>query len=123
MKNWFFFCGSCFVLDSLSNDDVNDCIPGMEVVVLRNSCAYSCVVSSWSLKDDANHILTLPDNTIIPSGSFMRVLNGKGDNDIVNKVFFIGNSPIGSCSSVWNDDHDSLFFRDDVGGLVLFHRY
>lgn len=112
-------CGSCIVLESLDNGaGKDDCQAGSESVVFKNKCEINCELKGWSIKDDATHIFIFP-NFVLPKDKKIIIYNGKGKN--TESEMYFQNS--GECTSLWNDDHDSLFFRDEQGGIVIFERY
>jgi endonuclease YncB( thermonuclease family) len=88
------FCKDCIILVELNNID-----PG-EYIILKNNCNYTCNLNNWTIKDDANHLKKL-DFTLKEKEKITINYNG----------------------SIWNDDKDSLYLRDEKELLVLFYRY
>lgn len=88
-------CSSCIFLVKLNEID-----PG-EYVILGNNCSFSCNLQGWTVNDDSSsHEKKL--NFVIQANSQYRIdYNG----------------------SIWNDAGDSLYLRDELGGLVIFYRY
>ncbi len=70
-----------------------------EYFVIRNICDFKCNLSSWSVKDDANHIFKLKDIDILEVQSYSSEID------------------------VWNNDNDRFFMRDSEGKLVIFYEY
>lgn len=115
-------CSSCFIISDFENGaGLDDCSAGVEFLQLSNICDYSCNINDWLLKDDtSSHIHTF-SNISVKSRDSITIFSGEGKDDYSKNEFFFGNK--GSCSSVWNDDGDSIFLRDENGGLVIFYRY
>lgn len=91
-------CAYCIILVSLDKGG-QEGHEDDERVIFNNICSFSCNLEGWTMKDDANHIYKF-DETIE-----------------ANKILEIKQK------SVWNDERDSLFLRDNNGGLVVFYRY
>jgi hypothetical protein len=70
----------------------------------------------YTLKDEANHIYTFGDFKVNPGADF-RLYTGQGQ-DTAQKLYwgFSG-------ESVWNNDSDTAFLRDDQGALVDVFTY
>ena len=87
-------CKSCIKLKELNNID-----PG-EYVILKNECDFSCNLTNWEIKDDANHLKKL--NFSLSSKEEIKITYSQ---------------------TTWNDDKDTFYLRDEQGYLVLFYRY
>lgn len=88
-------CASCIVLIKLNEID-----PG-EYLILGNKCGFSCNLAGWRIDDDSSSHTRKLDFSILAGGNKRLDYNG----------------------SVWNDDGDSFYLRDDSGKLVVFYRY
>ncbi len=67
-----------------------------EFFILKNICDFDCVINNWVVKDDANHFFKLND------------LDSHDEERYDSK------------GSIWNNDGDRFFMRDDKGKLVWF---
>ncbi len=117
-------CGRCIIISELDkggSDD--DCKSGSEFVKIKNSCNLDCDISGWLIKDSATHIYIFKNKTNILFNEELILYNGKGKDNPEDNLLFFNNKPIGSCYSLWNDDGDNVFLRDDKGLLVDFYRY
>ncbi|MEK6918608.1 MAG: thermonuclease family protein [Nanoarchaeota archaeon] len=119
-------CSSCFIIGEINSGiggkGEEDCKAGGELLKFYNNCSFSCDISSWFVKDSATHKFAFP-KVVVEEKETVTLFNGKGENDLEKKVFYFNNKPIGSCYSLWNDDGDSIFLRDEKGLLVDFRRY
>lgn len=88
-------CSLCISLVKLNEVD-----PG-EYAILKNTCSYECNLNKWTIKDNtASHLYTL---------------NFSLQENEIKQIDFKG--------SIWNDNGDSFFLRDEKELLVLFYRY
>ena len=85
------------------------------VVVLHNSCGFSCDLTGWKIKDEGRKNFVF-SSFILNSGSDIkiRVRNGTDTNDT---LFWKGET------YVWTKTGDSLFLRDKEEKLVLWTSY
>ncbi|MBS3074051.1 thermonuclease family protein [Candidatus Pacearchaeota archaeon] len=112
-------CSQCIALDELYNGaNENDCKAGVEFVRLKNICSIKCDINRWLIKDSATHIYKFINISINPQSS-ITLYGGRG-NDSSSYLFWNNKD---SCASIWNDDGDNLFLRDDKGLLVYHYRY
>jgi len=88
-------CAACIILIKLSEVD-----PG-EYIILGNKCKINCSLIGWTIDDD--------------SYSHTRKLNNYIEAEQSARIDYNG--------SIWNDDGDSLYLRDERGFLALFYRY
>lgn len=104
-----------FHYDAQDNDcsNLND-----EYVTFTNLCD-NIVMTSWFIKDEANHFYIFPDVGIYSGGEFT-LYTGQGQN-IETSLYWNNKAP--GCSAVWNNDRDSLYMWDENGKLVLVHKY
>ncbi len=84
-------CAGCIELKKLE--------PREEYAVLCNKCNFTCNLSKWIIKDDANH------------------------KTILNFSLNFGEEKIIYFEKIWNNDKDSFYLRDKKEKLVLFYRY
>jgi endonuclease YncB( thermonuclease family) len=91
-------CGSCIKLSELNAEN--------EYFIIRNSCDFSCNLSGWVVKDDANHFFYLEDLNIFESRTY------NSNTDEIKKT-----------KDVWNNAGDRFFMRDSKGDLVIFYEY
>jgi micrococcal nuclease len=83
-------CATCIRLAELNHEE--------EFFILQNTCTFSCNLSGWRVKDDANHFFNL-----LPLAS-------KASDKYTSK-------------NIWNNEEDRFFMRDAEGKLVLFYAY
>ncbi len=88
---------------------------GEEYVKLHNNCSYSIRMDKWEVKDEGTHIYVFKSFVFNPNSSFI-LFTGSG-KDTVDKLYW------NSKTSIWNNDGDILFLRDDKGNLVLSYSY
>jgi micrococcal nuclease len=67
-----------------------------EFFTIKNNCNFDCNLTSWYVKDDANHFFYLKDL-----------------NSNESKTYY-------SKTEIWNNDKDRFFLRDSYGDLVIF---
>ncbi len=116
-------CASCISLKEIENgEDKDDCSAGNEWIILLNSCSQACILNGWTIKDDASHIYAMKE-IALQENQEITLYSGQGrDVQEQNKIIlFFQNKD--KCASVWNDDTDSFFLRDDQGKLVLYEHY
>ncbi len=115
-------CSLCLVLSGIETGGEDDCQPGKESVTLENQCPFSCNLDQWTLKDAASHRYTFQE-VIVREDQRLKVYNGQGkDQKTVEEIIlFFQNKD--KCASIWNDDQDALFLRDEKGKLVLYDHY
>jgi|GEM_PF-1234503 len=103
---------SYFHYDASGDDryNLND-----EYVTFKNKCNVSFDMTSWKIKDEANHTYTFPTFTFNPLASFT-LYTGSG-TDTSDKLYWNSDSPI------WNNDHDTLYLYDDTNKLILSYSY
>jgi micrococcal nuclease len=103
---------SYFHYDAYGDDryNLND-----EYVTFKNKCNVSFDMTSWKIKDEANHTYTFPPFTFNPLASFT-LYTGLG-TDTSDKLYWNSGSPI------WNNDHDTLFLYNTTGHLILKYSY
>lgn len=89
-------CAKCINLVQLNKID-----PG-EFIILNNSCNFNCNLNSWRIDDDSSSHTKILDFSINPESEY--------------KISY-GNQ------SVWNDNGDTMYLRDNQGLLVIFYRY
>lgn len=88
---------------------------GEEYVKFRNNCGYTIKMDGWEIKDEATHIYVFKVFVLNPNSNFT-LFTGFGSNT-VNKLYW------NSKTTIWNNDGDTLFLRDDKGNLVLSYSY
>jgi endonuclease YncB( thermonuclease family) len=114
-------CVGCLILEDLENGfGKEDCKPRKEYVVIKNNCDFSCNLTSWVIYDDSNRRFVFPD-FILEKDSETKVYNGIGEEGI--GYFFHNNKPSFGCYSLWGDEKDTFYLRDDKENLVIFYRY
>jgi micrococcal nuclease len=90
--------------------------PNGEWIEITNQGNQVVQLQGYTLKDEANHIYTFGDFAVQPGDSF-RLYTGTGQ-DVADELYwgFSG-------ESVWNNDTDTAFLRDEQGALVDVYTY
>jgi micrococcal nuclease len=84
-------CANCIQLQELNSEE--------EFFIIQNICNHLCPLTSWTVKDNANHITKLQSLKPLHQQTY----NSKG--------------------KIWNNDGDRFFMRDNQGSLVIFYEY
>jgi len=102
------------------NAEGNDCYNlNDEYVTFKNTCTQSIDMTSWTVKDEANHIYTFPDFNLA-GGTTVMLYTGNGI-DTTAELYW--NSSGHQCNAIWNNDGDTLYLRDVTGNLVISYSY
>ena len=96
---------NCFVLKSFSYKTP-------EYVTIQNKCNFPINITRWYIKDEDRHFFYFNRYIIGPNESVTVYTNNKTAEFSFNSKY-----------NIWNDDGDSIFFRDNKGRLVLFFSY
>ncbi|MBI2547653.1 MAG: thermonuclease family protein [Candidatus Aenigmarchaeota archaeon] len=100
--------GSCITLAELH-------YTGTEYAVFHNSCGYPIKMDKWEVKDEGTHIYVFGSFTLNTNSSVtLFIASGK---DTSEKLYW------NSKTTIWNNNGDTLFLRDDNGNLVLSYNY
>lgn len=103
------------------NAEGNDCNNlNDEYVVLKNSCAYSCNLTGWTIKDESSRNLYVFPNFILKGQALVTLYTGCGIN--TNTKLYWCNSG-SQCNAVWNNYGDTLYLRNSNGELILSYSY
>jgi hypothetical protein len=81
-----------------------------EFVSLHNACTTSRVMTSWKLKDAANHTFVFGAYTI-RGGQYVRIHTGKGGPTATDRYW-------GQSWYIWNNDKDTASLYDNHGNLL-----
>ncbi len=87
---------------------------GEEFVTFQNNCDYSIDLDGWKVKDEATHIYTFK-KFVLNADSTFTLHTGSG-KDTDTELYW-------NSGYVWNNAGDTLFLRDNNGGLVLTYPY
>jgi len=87
----------------------------IEKVTFRNNGTASIDMTGWTVKDEGTHIYEF-DDFVLASGQSVSLRSGEGTDGQTNVYWH-------DDSSVWNNDGDVCFLRDDNGLLVDGWRY
>ena len=99
----------------------NDCYNlNDEYVAFKNSCPYSCELTSWTVKDDSSRKPYVFPDFVLERGTKVKLYTGCGTN-IETELFWCSSGY--GCNAVWNNDGDTLYLRNSDGELVLSHHY
>ena len=101
-------CGSCIELVEWSEKE--------QRVVLKNNCGFNCDLGGWNIKDEGRKKFSFGGGVILGSEKSVEIVVGAGENSN-DKLFWWGEK------YVWTKSGDSMFLRDENGGLVLFESY
>lgn len=86
-----------------------------EYPVLKNLDESNIDMTGWTVSDEAHQRYLVP-HFVLPAKATVTLRTGLGKNDSTNLYW-------GSRNSIWNDNGDTIFSRDDQGRLVLSHVY
>jgi len=102
------------------NAEGNDCYNlNDEYVTFKNTCPQSIDMTSWAVKDEANHIYTFPDFNLAGDAT-VTLYTGAGI-DTTAELYW--DSSGHTCNAIWNNDGDTLYLRDISGSLVISYSY
>lgn len=90
--------------------------PNGEWIEITNQGSKPVQMKGYTLKDEANHIYTFGNFKIAPGATF-RLYSGRGQDNPTELYWGL----VGE--SVWNNDSDTAFLRDDQGALVDVFAY
>jgi micrococcal nuclease len=90
--------------------------PNGEWIEITNQGSKPVQMKGYNLKDEANHIYTFGNFKVAPGATF-RLYSGQGQNGPTELYWGL----VGE--SVWNNDADTAFLRDDQGALVDVFSY
>ena len=83
--------------------------------IFYNKCSFNCELTGWNIKDEGRKNFFFPKFNL-KSREQVKIDVGEGvDNN--NEFFWKG------YSYVWTKSGDTLFLRDEKGGLVLWRSY
>ena len=100
-------CASCIKLTKFDYQN--------EIIILKNTCSFDCELTDYTIKDEGRKKFTFPEFNL-ESLEDLEILVGEGE-DNEDTLFWTGET------YVWTRTGDSLFLRDDEGGLVLWDGY
>ena len=86
-----------------------------EIMILENTCSFDCELTGWIIKDEGRKKFIFPE-FVLEGLENIEILVDEGKNN-ENTLYWTGET------YVWTDSGDSLFLRDDEGGLVLWESY
>ena len=100
-------CAKCIELNKL---DYNS-----QEVVFYNKCGFSCNLNGWEIRDEGRKNYFF-ENFWLEAGKEVKIIVGEG-NDMEGILYWTGET------YVWTRTGDTLFLRDEEGGLVLYNNY
>jgi hypothetical protein len=83
-----------------------------EYVLLRNNGNGTADVGSWSLEDEAGHVITIPSGYVIQPGGELRIYSGPGDNTATSYYEGLG-------QAIWNNSGGDTATLRDAGGQTV----
>lgn len=86
-----------------------------EYVRIENQGGRAQTMTSWTLRDVANHIFTFPSFTLAAGGT-VRVWTKSGTNTTTDLYW-------GSGAAIWNNTGDTAYLRDGSGALISEYTY
>ncbi len=99
--------------DAAGNDNEN---LDDEYVTFRNAGTEPLDISGWTVADDAGHVYTFPDGTVVDPGAEVTLRTGSGTD--TGTTYYWGES-----GAVWNNDGDVVTVRNASGSTVLRASY
>jgi len=97
--------------DGPDGDNLND-----EYVVFENRGNRTIDLSGYTVRDDANHALAVPDGVTLRPGEQLTVFTGTGEN--TDDSLYWGES-----APVWNNDGDVVYVETPNGTTVVEYAY
>lgn len=109
----------CFLVEEFHYDAGGDDCENAndEYVKIKNICD-SISMNGWTIKDSSRKIYSFK-NLYIDKGGFFILYSGSGSDTDTNLFWNLNLE----CQSIWNNDHDILFLRDNENKLVLQYIY
>ena len=104
-----------------SQDECADCIElkkfdyKNQIVVFYNNCNFDCELTGWKMKDEGRKKFVFP-KFVLDKNKEVEIRVGEGANT-ESSLFWTGEE------YVWTSSGDTLLFRDDDEGLVLWESY
>lgn len=86
-----------------------------EYVRIQNYGGRVADITSWTLRDDANHVFTFPTFTLY-TGAAVQVWTKSGTNTATDLYW-------GSGSAIWNNTGDCAYLRDSTGTPIDTYCY
>ncbi len=102
---------NCIKIKEFHNIEENN-MPVNEYIIFENTCNYDINMNDWTIKDEATHIYKFKD-FVLKYNSYFKLITGKCENTGRQLCWNQKNT-------VWNDDIESVFLRNNYGELVLF---
>jgi len=100
-------CASCIKLTKFDYEK--------EIIILKNICNFDCELTNWGIKDEGRKNFVFPEFNL-ESSKHVKILVGEGKDD-ESTLYWKGET------YVWTRTGDTLFLRDELGGLVLWESY
>jgi len=101
-----------------SEDKCSDCVELKEFnyknqyTIFYNKCGFDCELTEWKIKDEGRKNFVFPE-FILEKNKEIKIKVGEGINN--QETLFWKDERY-----VWTSSGDTLFLRDDKGGLVLW---
>jgi endonuclease YncB( thermonuclease family) len=101
-----------------SKDKCADCIElkdlnvKTQTLVLYNSCNFPCSLKDWTIKDEGRKKFVFPDFTLQKNKEVSVIVENKTNTE--NVLFWRDKN------YVWTSTGDTMFLRDENGGLVVW---
>lgn len=86
-----------------------------EYITFQNTCSTTLNLDGWTVKDAGTNTYTF-NKLLLEPGSTVTLHTGRGTNDGSNRYW-------GRGTTVWNNDGDTLYFRDTVELLAAYEEY
>jgi hypothetical protein len=91
----------------------NDVVFGdSEYVELSNTGTGPAEVGGWTVGDEADHVIRIPDRYLIPAGGTLRLYSGPGDD--TDEAYFAGFG-----QAIWNNSGGDTATLRDRSGIVI----
>ncbi len=115
-------CPGCIKIAAFHYDAEGDDCENLndEFVIFVNTCNYTCVMTGWSVKDEASRPPFIFNELELGTNAKITLYTGFGED--TDTELYWGNTGY-SCNAIWNNKGDTLFLRDGDGELVLEHKY
>ena len=88
-----------------------------EILIFHNKCDFNCDLNKWKIKDEGRKNFVFKEFVLEKEKSVKVIVSKEEFTDSENEIFWKRKD------YVWTDSGDTLFLRDNQGGLVIWKNY